>query len=185
MPWKNIGDIDPKRGALLFSGAELERDGLTASVIQTISESTVGGDPNRILMRRGQTWLRGGDFISALETVGARLEADGPGMENEYIVRPGHHGEDERIPLRSDAGIEELFNAAYAFGGMSKINIERSVQIGEGDNAPGVLTRSPTIYPEETDIWSILQRELRVSHLEQAEGRPEARPVSVEEDPSP
>jgi hypothetical protein len=177
MSWKNIGDISPKNGALLYRDPEITPSGdFTAEAIETISETVMGGDECRILMRRGTVFLSAANLSSAFESAGARLDGTD-------LVRPGPDGDVLRMPLSSQEGMGELFRAAHGFGGIDVLDIEAFVQIGEDSpyDLPRKLDLELTIYPGDANLWSVLAREMEVCDLTEAEGAPQAEPVDIDE----
>jgi len=177
MIWKNIGDVNPKNGALLYRDPEISPCGdFTAEAIETINETVMGGDECRILMRRGTVFLSAGNLSAAVEAAGVRLDGTD-------LVRPGPDGDERRMPLSSQEGMGELFRAAHGFGGIDHVDIRAFVQIGEDSpyDLPRKLDFEPTIYPGDANLWSVLAREMEVCDLTEAEGAPQAEPVDIDD----
>ena len=185
MSWMNVGDVNPQQGTLIYQDPEISNGDFTAEAIETVNERNVGGDESRFLIRRGTVYLAEENFASALETVGARIEGD-------EIVRPDHHGGEERFPIRSEEGMRELLIAAHAYGGIDDVDIESFVQIGPDTpyDQPRKFTGDLFVYRAGSSPWSVIAQEAEVGdEFEPAEGVPKARLVRVveaEEDaPSP
>lgn len=176
MTWKNVGDVSPLNGILLYQDPEISNGDFTAEAIETLSERNVGGDECRFLVRRGTVHLSAANFPSALDTVGARLEGD-------TIIRANHHGGEESFPISSEEGLRELLMAAHAFGGIDNVDIESFVQIGEDSpyDSPKKFGEDPTIYSGDANLWAIVAREAEVADLPQAQGAPAADPVDIDE----
>lgn len=179
MDWKNVGDANPRNGGKFFREAAIDRNGdFSAECIETINETVVGGDEKRVLIRQGVVFLSRDNFQDALETVGARLEGD-------EIVRPGHNADEERFLILSDEGLTELLQAAHAYAGIDDLHLETLVQIGEDDiydqdrKFPGDIT----VYPHESSIWSIIERE--ANGFDYPHGKPPAEPLPVADEPAP
>ncbi|MCW3784294.1 hypothetical protein [Defluviimonas salinarum] len=179
MGWINLGDIDPKCGTVLMRAESAEFDGdFRADAAESVPETCVGGDDAVFLLRSGTVFLSGKNIPSALATVGARLEGD-------TIVRPGHHGDEERFPMTSAEGLREIFRAAHAFGGIDGIDISSLVRIG----LPGRMDREPrfdgeiTFYPEKTSLWAIMRRELDGFDLAPEKAPVEATPIDTDDGP--
>ncbi len=154
MGWKNIGDISAKSGTLLVRDAELDDGGFRVDAIETICETTVGGDDSTFLIRQGEVFLKARDFASALDTVGAKLDGD-------MISRPDHHGGIETFAVDSDEGLLELCHAAHAYGGIDDAGTSLA-RIG----FPTPYDQDPkfdgeiTFYPEGTSLWAIMRLEM-------------------------
>jgi len=176
MTWRNVGDVSPLNGALLYQDPEISNGDFTAEAIETVSERNVGGDECRFLVRVGTVHLSAANFPSALATVGAKLEGD-------TIIRTDHHGGEERFPITSEEGLRELLIAAHAFGGIDNVDIETFVQIGEDSvyDQPKRFAGDPTIYPGDANLWSVVAREAEVPDIPQAQDAPETNPVDIDE----
>jgi len=176
MTWRNVGDVNPLNGALLYQDPEISNGDFTAEAIETVSERNVGGDECRFLVRVGTVHLSAGNFASALGTVGARLEGD-------VIVRADHHGGEERFPVTSEEGLRELLIAAHAFGGIDNVDIETFVQIGEDSpyDLPKKFGENPTVYPGDANLWAVVAREAEVPDLPQAQGAPAVDPIDIDD----
>lgn len=176
--WVNTGDINPRSGTAFMREPEIDTRGFRAECIETVSESNVGGDEKRILIRQGDVFLSRQNFESALDTVGARLE----GSE---IVRPDNYGNDARFEIASEEGLRELFSAAHAYGGIEEDNLSALIQIGEDDpmdqdrRFPGDIT----VYPEGSSIWSIIENE--ASGFDYPHGKPPVSPIGTIRDADP
>lgn len=185
MSWMNVGDVNPQQGTLIYQDPEISNGDFTAEAIETVNEQNVGGDESRFLIRRGTVYLAAENFASALETVGARIEGD-------EIVRPDHHGGEERFQIRSEEGMRELLIAAHAYGGIDDVDVESFVQIGPDTpyDQPRKFTGDLFVYRAGSSPWSVIAQEAEVGdEFGPAEGVPKARLVRVveaEEDaPSP
>lgn len=176
MTWKNVGDVSPLNGALLYQDPEISNGDFTAEAIETISERNVGGDESRMLIRYGTVFLSAENFASALATVGASLEGD-------VIVRADHHGGEERFPISSEEGLREMLLATHAFGGIDNVDIETFVQIGEDSpyDLPKKFGEDPTVYPGDANLWAVVAREAEVPDLPQAQGAPAVDPIDIDE----
>ena len=176
MTWKNVGDVSPLNGILLYRAPEISDGDFTAEAIETISETNMGGDECRFLVRAGTVHLSAANFSSALATVGAKLEGD-------MIIRAGHHDGEERLPISSEEGLRELLIAAHGLGGIDNVDIETLVQIGEDSayDLPKKFGEDPTIYSGDANLWAVVAREAEVPDLPQAQGAPAADPVDIDE----
>lgn len=181
MDWTNVGDINPRSGALLFQDPEIDASGdFRAEAIESICETDVGGDECRFLLRRGTVFLAAKNFASALDTVGAKIEAG-------VISRPGHHADTEVFDIASPDGLRELFQAAHAYGGIGDVDIESFVQIGKDSpyDQPHKLGTDPLVYPEGTSLWAIMADRLELGEFGPAQGKEPAVPYAEEDAPSP
>ena len=179
MTWKNVGDINPREGGKFVRNPEIGASGnFTAECIETINETTVGGDEKRILIRQGIVFLVEKNFQDALDTVGARLVGD-------EIVRPGHYGEEERFPISSEEGLIEMFHAAHAYGGIDDLDLQVVVQIGEDEvyDQEKRFGDEVTVYPYESSIWAIIERE--TNGFDMPHGKPPAEPLPAADEPRP
>jgi len=152
MAWINIGDINPKAGTTFVSDMQLE-DGedFRAQGIEVTPESHVGGSDSVFLIRSGELFVAGKNIPAALEVVGARLEG-------RNIVRPDHHGGEERIRMDSPEGLLELAQAANGYTCFDDHDAPL-VRIG----MPSRYDPEPrfdgemTLFTEDTSIWAILR----------------------------
>jgi hypothetical protein len=92
-------------------------------------------------------------------------------------------GGEERFPISSEGGLQELLVAAHAFGGIDNVDIETFVQIGEDSpyDLPKKFGDDPTVYPGDVNLWAVVAREAEVPDLPQAQGTPEANPIDIDE----
>jgi hypothetical protein len=153
--WQNMGDISPRAGTSLMRNPEIDVNGdFTSEIVETISESTVGGDESRILIRQGEIFLAAKNFASALETVDAKIEGT-------LITRPNHNGGTDTFEVTSDEGMTELFMAAKAFGSMDP-DIESLVKIGveTSYDQEQKFDGEVTVYPSNRSLWAIMRGEL-------------------------
>jgi len=185
MRWTNVGDINPTSGALLFQEAAIDASGdFSAEAAESICETSVGGDESRHLLRQGTVFLAARNFASALETVGARLDAAAG-----KIIRADHHGGEVTVDLTSEDGLRELFQAAHAYGGIDNVNIEVYVQIGrdEAYDAPRKFGDDPIQYRRGTSLWTIMEQELELGRgaLREHAARKASEPASQEMEARP
>ncbi|WP_027234121.1 hypothetical protein [Leisingera caerulea] len=174
MQWVHTGDIKPENGAAYVRNPEIDEGGdFSAEIIECIPETNVGGDEKRHLLRQGTVFLPRKSFKDALATVGARIDGD-------YIVRPGHHGPDERFAADSAEGLLELFHAAHAYGSV-EAEIEAVVQIGADQDydQDRKFTGERCIFYHGSALESIIEQVM--DGFDYPHGKPKARLLEVEE----
>lgn len=176
--WVNRGDISPTSGALLFrpKEASLSRRDFSVPVVETISESNVGGSDRVMLITTGNVFLDAKSYASALDVIGVSLH-DGIVLGVPDVTTEGSRT--RYVPLPSPEGVLTLADAAHAYGGV-EADISTVVSIGLPDHhdQDRRFDGETVYYPEDADIWAVLRNEAEEPGIRPARESGVATPVS-------
>ena len=141
--WKNIGDMSPE-GAVVVRDMTINAASgdFSAEAVVVTSETHVGGDECRFLIRQGDVFLSAENMKDALAVVGETPESVRDMPEGDRLVR--------------------VADAALAFGGIDHVSAEILVQIGPDEpyDQPRKFPGEIMIYDTGSSLWQIMRENL-------------------------